>query len=175
MPLTIERPTIRVDVCLNADMFSEHQKVETELQAATQAAGGRQSESKLVLAEQLRAIEEEMAASTVYFHFRALPRKVFAETVAAHPPREGNKTDESLGVNTDTALAPLFRVSFEKVTDNDGELVDFSAGEIDGFVAELTDGQYSGFLLSLLGLNRGKVDAPFTRGASVRTPGSAKN
>lgn len=154
-----------VHLCLRGDLAAEHERLSAELSAAqrsnTTSLAGNSHAARL--AEDIRALEELMAESTVAFRLRALPRRQWAQLVAAHPPRrdEGGRvvdTDAS-GVNIDEFMADALRrcVVDPVLADEDWtSLVDEC----------LTDAQYTQLSDAAWALNRREVDVPFSLAAS---------
>jgi hypothetical protein len=168
--LSIQRPQAQVELCLEADKFDQHQATLVRLQTAKNLAGDRPSTEVLDIQERLAAIETEMADATVVFRFRALARKQFAEIETANPPRPDHRADETYSVNTDTIVDALVPHSLIEVREKvSGEQVEFNAADWPTFSDDLTDGQYTAFLVTLLGVNRAKLDAPFSRTESAPT------
>lgn len=73
------RPETTVDVCLAEGLAAEHQRLQGELEkvllSPSTSLGDDRSEQKQALAEQIKAVEDEMRAATVSFRLRALGRK----------------------------------------------------------------------------------------------------
>lgn len=76
------------------------------------------------LREQYAALLPEAEADAVWVKLRNLGRRTWREFVDKHPPREGNESDENLGINEDTffdevvpigLLAPIFGSDAERV------------------------------------------------------------
>jgi hypothetical protein len=171
------RPEKIVRLCLRGNLQAEWD----ELKAQYDAGPDDEAQALLVerankrrIAEQMARVEAEMRAGTVPFRLRALPRRrsqgmpaeqvAWDELVAKHPPRKDangkvNVEDLRAGFNTDTFWDPLVRASVV-----DPELTDEQWGQLD---AKLTEAQYQTLMLTALHLNRGEIDVPFSRAASI--------
>ena len=84
---------------------------------------------------------------------KALPRKSWRALVAAHPPRDGDDGDKSMGVNDETFGEALIAVSIASP-------VFPSDSERDAFVDSLRDADFERLYASAFALNRGKTAAP---------------
>jgi hypothetical protein len=99
-----------VPICLAGDLNARHQDLSRQLEAL--AGEGWQPESlsaknpRIELAEQIQAVEQEMAGQLHTFVFGALPPAKFAELKRAHPARADAVPPERL-FNTDTFPAAL--------------------------------------------------------------------
>ncbi|MFG3710127.1 hypothetical protein [Micromonospora sp. NPDC047730] len=159
-------PETTVSVCLAADLVAQFEQRERELVNARRAAGSSLAGSSKAreLAEQIEALRQEMAESTVDFRLRAMPRPEWRAFVAAHPPRkvEGGKVHEDdahLGVNAETffdALVQKSTVSPELDAEDWRLLLD----------EKLTDRQFDELSNAAWALNRREVDVPFSHAAS---------
>jgi len=82
-----------VDICLAGDLLAEHERLSDELDRAVREHESRASRSlgdtnpTVGLAEQVRALEEQITEATVSFRFRAVPRSKYRELEAQHPGR----------------------------------------------------------------------------------------
>lgn len=170
MGLTLTRATKVVALCTNLGLKEEHERAVqrlAEVRAAEAQDAREVSTGARDAAEAVQALEREMREHTVSFTVQALPRKAWAEFVAAHPPREGNEVDKSIDLDQsalDEAIAP----SIIRVTDRAGELVDFTP-ETDWvpLADEMSTAQWNEFAMAVLALNNGVTAAPFSPAASL--------
>ena len=93
-----KKRTVRVSLCLRGDLIAEHQRLEAELQASQKedsrveaSIAGADSERTLELAEQVRALEDEMGACETSFKFEALGRTAWRKLMGEHPPSEADR------------------------------------------------------------------------------------
>ncbi|HEX5543679.1 MAG TPA: hypothetical protein VFX60_19350 [Micromonospora sp.] len=158
------RPEATVPVCLAGDLVAEHEELDRQLQAQrADGDGGIEGDSRAWLAEQIRALEERMREDTYPFRLRALRRPEFKALLAACPPRrtesgEVDERDAGRGFDIDALYERLVPAS----------IIDPEPGpDLDAVLAELTDGQFVELGNAAFFLNRGSVDVPFSRAASV--------
>lgn len=171
MSLTITRAETTVEVCTDLALKAQHEQAERALLEARRDQKTMASEIVRQLAEQVRQLEQQMAAQTVVFTIRALPHKKWAEHEEAHPPREGVEEDKGLGVNSSTFFDAVMPVSIVAVTrKSDGETVPFEpAADWPALADEISNAQYNEFALTVLRVNRGVTGAPFSSAASLAT------
>lgn len=171
MTLTIKRPETTVEVCTDLSLKARHEQAERALVEARRSQKTMASADVRALAEQVRELEQEMAAATVVFTLQALPHKKWAELEEAHPARAGVAEDETIGVNTSTFFDAVMPASVVSVTrKSDDEPVAFDATKDWGSLAdEISNAQYNAFALSVLQVNRGVTGAPFSSAASLVT------
>lgn len=160
-------PEKTVPICLRGDLQAEFERLEAQLVEAQRgtsdslAAGGRVRE----LAEQIEALRAEMAAATVTFVLRAVPRRRWTALVAEHPPRDDQQLDRVLGVNEETFTSVLIR---ECTVDPQ------MAGEQwDRLDEALTEFQWQKLFNAAWSLNARDVDVPFSHAASTILRASA--
>lgn len=113
----------------------------------------------------LKAEAEETALTLVVF---ALGRKAWRELVAEHPAREGNDTDEAMGVNEETfkdALVPLSLLYPEGHDDFGHEQISEAALDL------ISDIDFDRLYYSAFALNR----APATAPKALASPWSPKS
>jgi hypothetical protein len=98
-----------VDVCIDQSLAVEHDRLTAALQAAdaepsvTMADGG----TARALAEQITALERQMAGERVRFHFQALAQRAFLAIMDDHQPRDDEEgkplsRDAAFGYNYET-------------------------------------------------------------------------
>lgn len=158
-------PEKSVAICLRGDLVADHEAAERELEVAQKKpadslAGNGVGE----IVERIEALEAQMAEHTYDFRFRAIPKPDFRALVAAHPPRRDEdgsivEQDRYVMANYDTLLTSLVRTC---LVDPGPEDVDWD--ELD---AKLTDRQQGDLADAAWFVNRGEVDVPFSRAASL--------
>lgn len=170
------RPEKVVPICLRGHLQAQWDELKAEFDAlpdgdeqALMAERGR----KRRLAEQMEELRQEMAAGTVHFRLRALPRRrtpgmakdavVWHELVEQHPPRKGkdgkpDPRDAPQGINVATFFDALVKASIVEP-----QLSDEQWQALDG---KLTDGQFDQLAWAAWRLNRTGVDVPFSRAVS---------
>lgn len=104
---------VTVPICLAGDLNARHEELSRQLQAAgdswvPDSLSG--VNPKLALAEQITALEREMAEHSHTFVCRALPRSKYAELRRAHPARDDTAVPERL-FNLDTFPVALVAAS----------------------------------------------------------------
>lgn len=167
-------PEKTVPICLRGDLQAEFERLEAQLVEAQRdrsdslSAGGRARE----LAERIEALRQEMTASTVTFVLRALPRHsrdadtpTWTKLVAAHPPRDDNQLDRSMGVNEETFAPTLVRACTV-----DPALSVEQWARLD---EALTEFQFQKLFNTAWSLNARDVDVPFSHAASTILRASA--
>jgi hypothetical protein len=151
--------------CLRGDLAAEHEALNAELErleldAVDSLAGNGGAE----LAEQIRALEEQMRESTYPVRLRALSMPDFRAFLAEFPPRmdaEGKISDEIDGLyrfNTETGFTELVRRSIIDPELDDAEFADL--------MGKLTDNQFITLAIAANNLNRRDIDVPKSRAAS---------
>jgi hypothetical protein len=99
---TAQPRTIEVQVCARGDLVDRHAALVAELAAAeaevdTSSIGDVPEVQRI--AGEIVAVEDEQEASTVTFVLQSVSRRVWADLLAAHPPRP---QDKGLDHNADT-------------------------------------------------------------------------
>lgn len=161
---SVALPERTCELCLRGDLQAQVEDAERELQAVqrTDVAGLGESlggSPALSIAQRIEDLREQMRGAMTVFRLRGLPRSRFRELVDAHPPREGEKTDEAWGWNTATFYEPLIRACTIDPTGTDDQwrrLFD-----------SMTDGQFADLAGTALTVCRAKVDVPFSQVASA--------
>lgn len=153
-----------VPTCLRGDLKAEHEQLNAELvrleaDAVDSLAGNGGGE----LADQIRALEEEMRENTYPIRLRALPRPEFRAFLAEFPPEldEDGKAggmDAAFGFSVEAGFPPLLRRSIV-----DPELDDADFADLMG---KLTDSQFDELAATAWRLNKGEISVPFSRAAS---------
>lgn len=174
-----------VPVCLRADLVAEWEAADRDLKRIqAQDDDSKEGAGTGELIERIQALEAQMAEHTDEYRLRALPRHKFRKLVADHPPRldeQGDpiRADAVLGLNRDTFFPALIRLSVvEPVLDDDdwrwllGDDTDDTDDGDDGEEGVLTDRQFGDLEDVAWFLNRGEVDVPFSRAASLMSRNS---
>lgn len=180
MSLTITRPEKVVRLCTNLGLKSAHESAEAALAAAKRDTandpreGGHPAVTEA--AAEVQRIEAEMAEHTVEFVLRGLPRKVWVEFEESHKPRPENKVDETFTIDIsslDLAFSGLVEPdgtrheSIAAVRSLDGKPVLFvPATDWMPLADAITSGQWQEFAMTLLAVNRGVKESPFSSAAS---------
>lgn len=109
-----------VRLCMDGKLFAVHQRLEEELDNLREANIGKRPRTgrlnqaepevpadEVALAKRIKKLEADMEEHSADFVFRRIPEDEWDQLVAAHPPREGNKGDERMGINAKTFAAPI--------------------------------------------------------------------
>lgn len=172
MTITVKRAEGFIDFCSDMATRAEWETaVETLKQASNTTNNMLVDTAVSEAATVVKDLEAQMSASVVVFRIQALMRKRWQELGAEHAPREGDKRDAVLGVNTSTFFDAVAVESILAVNEKtSGAVVDFDPKvEWIPLADEMTDGQYNEFVEKFLELNRGSTSVPFSRAASALT------
>jgi hypothetical protein len=164
-------PERTVAICLRGDLVADHEAAERELEVAQKRpADSLEGNGVGAIVDRIEALEAEMREHTYPFRLRALPKPQFRALLAAYPARRGEDgevvdSDRFTMSNLDEMLPALVRactVDPELDTDEWADLEE-----------KLTDRQQGDLADAAWGVNRGEVDVPFSRAASLakRTSG----
>lgn len=168
MTLTMKRPQINVDLCLDGSLRADWEAAEAELVMLQKKRFGDQRLNSAVKrqADIVLELQQQMAAETVTFTLQGVPREKWRALVMAHPEREDNATDKAYGCDIDGLTAEALPLSILKVVQH-GKVIEFDpTSEWEGLVSEMTDQQYEEFFLALFRINRGRQEIPFSATAS---------
>jgi hypothetical protein len=165
-------PERTVVICLRGDLVADHEAAERELeQAERQALNSLAGTGAGPIIERIEALETEMREHSYEFRLRALPRPAWLKLCTEHPPRRDEESgeivdaDRRLGVNAETFYTAIIRACLI-----DPVLTDEQWQQLDG---SLTDRQFDELSGAAWALNRGAVDVPFSRAASLMKRDSA--
>lgn len=89
-----KRPESVVSLCLRGDLLARHAQLEADLASVLLADLTDQDALAAKvgpIADEIRDVEEQIAASRVEFRLRAIGRLAWEALVEAHPPREGTE------------------------------------------------------------------------------------
>lgn len=162
-----KRPERSVEICMRGDLVADFEQAERELKVAiSKATDSLAGASTGDIAARLEALTAQMQDHTYPFRLRSMPRHEFRAMVAAHPPRrdpDSNEVDERdryVGINSDTFYEALIRACVI-----DPELDEDDWRRLLG--EALTDSQFDALADAAWRLNRGEIDVPFSRAASL--------
>jgi hypothetical protein len=155
-------PTRTVSLCLAGELLDQLEQLEQEFaDAPAKPANLGEVSPRRVIAEKIAALQDEMRESTVDFHLRALPARVWALFWGQLPTRKDDETDEAWDGRIFPFYADLVsRTCVDPVmtVDEVGELCDVLHGM--AWVRLLNECQK---------LNAGEVDIPNSAAASELT------
>lgn len=164
-----KRPEKTVRLCLRGDLNAEFEALEGRLNEirSKDRGEGRLNPSTEArdIARDMEQLKDEMAASTVPFVLRALPRREFQKLFAAHPPEKGNDTHKQLGYNPETFYEALVKASVV-----DPELDEDTWVRLSEEV--WTSAQWAALVAAASALNMNEVSVPFSAAASLTLRGS---
>ena len=179
MPIALTRPETTVELCQDASLQAVWEQARATLATAQQSAlkdkrEAGESPAVTQAKQALRQTEEYMQDQMLVFTLRALPRKRLEEIRAAHPPRQGDETDEALGIDISAGVdailsTPGFIVSVTRK--NTGEPVAFDPEtEWDALADEMSNGQWEAFATKVFSIHQAKVVPGFTPAAYTTPP-----
>ena len=148
-------PEQAVRVCLRGDLTREHDALVAELeQIADEDTLAGASAERVALAEAIREVEEQMAASVRVITVRAMGRRKFKELLDAHPPKEGQAGQ----FNPDTFPRELVAACAiePRMTPTDA----------DRLFDVLSTGQVEELFAAAWFVNQGATRVPFSKAAS---------
>lgn len=168
MHIAVKRARRTVKFCADLSTQAEYDRATATLTEAQRADGQmlNSSAATRAAAAEVRALEERMKVATIDFEIEAQRRDVWQAFEAAHPPREGDATDERFTIDV-SSLDPIIAQSIVAATDHAGTAVEFDpATEWNALADEMSDGQWQDFAVAVLQVNRGVKSAPFSQVAS---------
>lgn len=143
---TIQPRTATVTI-FQGDYLDRIRDLERRAEAAREAAGRVRTLDEvpeyLQIAKEHDALVAEAEESALHVKVKALRRSEWKALVAEHPPRDGNKSDNAVGVNEDTFKDALVPASII-------EPADFSVDDLD----ELADVDFDRLYYAAFALNR---------------------
>lgn len=157
------RPVMREEstqVCLRPDLIEAVMAADEELVKSKakdtsgegRLATGGESPRTIELAEKVRALEEEVVANSITFHFRAMSKDRWSALCDEHPPRPKNELDKYAGYDRQGVLDAAVRLCLFDPVFDDESWAELTKVLNEGEWKELTD--------TVNSLNRGVVDAP---------------
>lgn len=146
-------------LCLRGDLLAEHERLERDLEAATQggATAATLSTVAVDLAARIRAVEADIAENTATLTFRALPRREWDQLLDSHPARDGKQ--EAFDVST--LPVALVAASLADPT--------MTVGEVEELFDVVNEGQRDGIFAAAWAVNTEATAIPFSERASVVT------
>ena len=154
-------PERSVELCLRGDLVAQLQDLQRDLIEAERQPSNASLDDLGTphrIAEQIQALQHEMAEHSITVLVRALPRRQWSKLVAAHPPRPDEKADAPLGVNVETYFDALIRACMvDPVFDDD----DWAALD-----EALSDAQWQALTAAAWAVNARDVEVPFSQRAS---------
>ena len=149
---TLPEHTVRL--CLLGELVAEHERLEADLNALPEFVASHMADTdpRVPLAQQLRDIEQQMAASETAFTFRALGSRKYRELVDAHP----GKPDERF----DTESFPRALISACAVDPV------MTPTDVDRLFDVLNAGQVEALFMAAFVVNEGPTSVPFSASAS---------
>lgn len=188
MAITVKRAESVIEFCTDLQLRADWESAQEDLLSARSNTSGRLVDGDASdAASRVRDLETQMEDAVLLFRLRAVPRKQWQETVAAHPPRDDNDSDQSMGVNISTFFDALLGQSPDPAKGLESTIVavtykvsgaveDFDpAADWQALADAMTDGQYGEFATKVFELNRQSVGRPFSAAASRVTAASEKN
>jgi hypothetical protein len=159
-----KRPRTSVQLCLRGDLTAPYVELEQRLRTASRTSEslGKKSDA-VVIAEQMRALEAEMAAASTTFVLEAMHPKAFSDFVATQPERAKDETDEALGER-------LFGWAAELVARSVVEPVQMTAEQVGELCDVLSNGQWNELSNAAWALNRQDVAIPSSVAVSALIP-----
>jgi hypothetical protein len=176
-----------VPICLRGDLVADHEAAERELEVAQKKpADSLDGTGVGAIVDRIEALEAEMREHTYDFRLRAMHPREYRALQSEHPPRrdaDGNIFPQDgvpLMFNRETFPPTLIRkCTIDPVLDDDDwrRILGDSEEEMARLTTEgkadeieqgiLNDRQLSDLEDAAFFLNRGEVDVPFSRAASL--------
>lgn len=159
-----KRPGTSVSLCLRGDLTVPFRELERKLQTASRTSPslGERSEAA-VLAEQIRALETQMAEATTSFTLEAMHPKAWADLWAARPLRKDEEDEQAF---LDRWFGWVCTVVARSVT---GPVV-MTPEQVGQLCDVLSGGQWDELSETSFALNGERVTVPFSAAASVLIP-----
>jgi hypothetical protein len=158
-----------VSLCLRGDLVAEHEELERRLRTASRTAPnlGQRSEASQI-AEQMQALEQQMAASVTTFTLEAMPALEWSEFYNARPQRQKDDDEQ-------THNARWFEWVCRLVARSVIEPFTMTAEQVAELVTVLSGHQWDELSDAAWGLNSKEVTVPFSVAASALTPQSEQS
>lgn len=162
------RPGTTVSLCLRGDLTAPYRELERKLQTADRTAPsvGQRSEAAL-LAEQMRALETQMAEATTSFALEAMHPKPWADLWAARPVKESAEDEEF----QERWFAWLCVIVSRTVT---GPVV-MTTEQVAQLCDVLSGGQWDELTNTAFALNGERITVPFSAAVSALIPAPAQS
>lgn len=147
-----------VTICWRGDLYADIQRLDEELRAILNQAGGdgrlSGNAEANACAAKIEAAQAEMRENTDDFVMGALEPGQWTQLKAAHPPRKDNAADERQGVNIDAFSDALFPRCIAK-PDVDADLWEF-------LLPKLSPRQYDELVSAAWAANEGDTNVPLS-------------
>ena len=168
-----KRPERTMHVCVAADLVDKHQTLNAELaellaeERRSGKGGSRRlndaSESRKK-ADEITALEAEMADASVEIRLRAVPAFEWREWRNNNQAREGVELDERLGVNSDELIGDMVR---RCIVDPEFDDDDWAT-----WTREVAAAEQLSLAILVFSMHEQRVDVPKSPLASLVTAGS---
>jgi hypothetical protein len=157
-----KRPEHPVPLCLRGDLVGRHAELEQQLQTASRASTlGRRSDAS-VLAEEIKALEEQITASKRTFWLRAMDPREWSDFWAEKPERGKDEEEAPFKQRWYVWVCEMVsRCAFDPV---------MTPEQVDRLVPNLSGAQWDQLSDAAYGLNAKGVVVPFSLAASALTP-----
>lgn len=164
-----KRPGTSVSLCLRGDLTAPYRELERRLRTASREAPslGQRSDAA-VIAEQMRALETQMAEATTTFTLEALHPKTWSDFYNIRPQRGKEEAEEDWNVRW---FGWVCQMVARSVT---GPVV-MTAEQVGQLCDVLSSGQWDELTDAAWGLNAEKITVPFSVAASALTPPSGQS
>lgn len=158
-----KRPELPVHLCLRGDLVGQHRDLELRLQSASRVAPNLKERSEAsVLAEQIRDLEAQIAASKRTFWLRAMDPRDWSDFWAEKPERGKEEEEAAFKGRWYVWVCQLVsKCAFDPV---------MTPEQVDQLVPNLSGQQWDELSDTAYGLNAKGVVVPFSLAASVLTP-----
>lgn len=166
--ISITRARDSVALCTDMSLKAEHTRAVAHMEQTRRdvQSDAREVDTRLRdAAEKVREIEARMRDHEVEFILEALTKKAWIEFVESHPPRKGDETDRTLGVDV-SKLDKVIEASIVEVRSPDGDRIEFDRSQWTELADEMSNGQWEAFAHAVLRLNNGERGVPFSQAAS---------
>ena len=164
------QPETTVPICTRGDLQADWEALDKELTdlrtKSTATLAGSSDPVEASLAVRIRALEEQMAGSTLHLRLRALTRTPWMDLIQAHGPREGNASDARAALNVTTFFPALIAASLVAPGLDEARLKTL--------LDVITPRQYDVLTDAAWRLNQQDVSVPFSRAASYIVTSSAE-
>lgn len=164
-----KRPGTSVSLCLRGDLTAPYRALERQLQTASRSPKslGQRSEAT-VIAEQMRDLEQQMAAASTTFTLEALPAKAWSDFHATRPEKTN---DEDKAAFQERWFAWVCELVARSVV----EPVVMTAEQVAKLCDVLSGGQWDELSNAAWGLNSAEVAVPFSVAVSALIPASEQS
>ena len=160
------RPERTVFVCVAADLVDKHQTLNGELaellteeRKATPARRMNEVLPSREKAEEVKAVEQEMADATVELRLRAVDPAEWRAWKNDHPAREGVDLDETFGLDSDALLADMVRRCIVSPEFDDEDWAKWTA--------EVANAEQITCGITVISMHEHRVDVPKSRLVSL--------